>query len=243
MFLTVACRRFPKGFEALQDFAKQSERNIILVLGCRSPARPVVSETFSALEKIHKLDIFELDLTSHDSIRAFAAHVLETYSQEISALLLCAGAIYSKRTVDTAGVEMTLQVNVLSQALLLQCLWARLIEPAARHRTSARVVFVASSLHKKAAQRKSDCFYTNNSSCELPSHSEHEVSPSTIDALLDDKHWKSMSAYSISKLVQMHLFQIVVDAFNETEDRNDRPVAIAVSPGDDILLYKHYWEA
>lgn len=213
------------GFEALQDFVIQSERSIILVLGCRSPTRHIVSETFSSLDKVHKLDIVELDLTSHDSIRGFAAHVLETYSQEISVVLLCAGAIYSKHTVDTAGAEMTLQVNVLSQALLLQCLWARLVEPAARHRTSPRIVFVASSLHKKAAQ-------------------QHEVSPSTVDALLDNKHWKSMPAYSISKLVQMHLFQIVVDAFNKIEDREGRPVAIAVSPGfvpQTGLVRDYYW--
>lgn len=39
-----------------------------------------------------------------------------------------------------------------------------------------------------------------------------------------------MSAYSLSKLVQMHMFLIAVDSFAETETTS-APVAIAVSPG------------
>jgi hypothetical protein len=59
---------------------------------------------------------------------------------------------------------------------------------------------------------------------------EHQVSPSTIDDLLSPKRWKPMTAYPLSKLVQMHLFQIVVDSFAEVEGIAS-PVAIAVSPG------------
>jgi NAD(P)-dependent dehydrogenase (short-subunit alcohol dehydrogenase family) len=211
------------------------------VLGCRNPDNPAVLAAFAGFENIHELDIFKLDLTSQDSIRAFASHVLETYSQEISVLLLCAGAVCAKRDVDSSGIERTLQINILSQALLLRYLWTRLVEPAGRE-TSPRVVFVASSLHKKAAQRTLSLVHTSNQSRELTLCLEHEVSPSSIDVLLDDKHWKSMSAYSISKLVQMHLFQIVVDAFSKIQDSELRPVAIAVSPGDNLSIYGCRWE-
>ncbi|KAF8607663.1 NAD(P)-binding protein [Ceratobasidium sp. AG-I] len=199
------------GFQALIDFAKQSKDNIILVLGCRSPAKPSISETLGSLEKVHKLDIFDLDLAKSDSIQAFAAYVLQTYSQNISVLLLCAGAVFSQRLVNEAGIEKTLQVNALSQALLLQCLWKRLVDSSNGGLAPSRVVFVASSLHKNAAR-------------------DHEVSPSTIEDLLDDKRWKSMSAYSLSKLVQMHIFLIAVDSFAEFES-GSTPIAIAVSPG------------
>ncbi|KAF8709688.1 FAD-binding domain, partial [Rhizoctonia solani] len=77
----------------------------------------------------------------------------------------------------------------------------------------SRIVFVASSLHKKAAQP------------------EYEVSPSSIDSLLNGNPWKPMSAYSISKLVQMHLFKIVDDAFAKAGDTKSRATVIAVSPG------------
>lgn len=199
------------GFQALIDFAKQSKDNIILVLGCRTPAKPSVSETLGGLEKIHKLDIFDLDLADSASIRAFAAHVLQTYPQMISVFLLCAGAVFSKRSVDENGIEKTLQVNALSQALLLQCLWKRLVDSNDGNVPSSRVVFVASALHKNAAR-------------------EHEVTPTMIEGLLDDEHWKSMSAYSLSKLVQMHLFLIFVDSFAEIEPTL-APIAVAVSPG------------
>ncbi|CAE6481727.1 unnamed protein product [Rhizoctonia solani] len=134
------------GLEALATYVIQSEDDIILVLGCRNPADPLVSTRLGGLQNIRKLDIFELDLTSNNSIREFSAHILGTYSQQISVLLLCAGAMYGRHIVDSSGVEQTLKVNAISQGLLLECLWPRL--------ACSRVVFVASSLHKKVSQRE-----------------------------------------------------------------------------------------
>ncbi|CAE6527413.1 unnamed protein product [Rhizoctonia solani] len=202
------------GFEALATYVKQSENDITLVLGCRNPVSPLVSTRLREFQNVRKLDIFELELTSNDSIRGFAAHILETYSQQISVLLLCAGAMCGTRIVDSSGIEQTLQVNALSQGLLLECLWLRLIRPV-DGMVCSRVVFVASSLHKKASQ-------------------QHEVSPSSIDTLLDNKPWKPLSVYSITKLVQMHLFKIVDDAFAKVGDSKLRPIAIAVSPGESL---------
>ncbi|CEL59483.1 hypothetical protein RSOLAG1IB_03416 [Rhizoctonia solani AG-1 IB] len=199
------------GLEALASYVKQSEKDIILVLGCRNPSDPLITTRLGEAPNVRKLDAFELELTNSDSIRRFATHVLETYSQKISVLLLCAGAMYAKRVVDSSGIEQTLKVNALSQGFLLEYLWSRLFEPA-DGMVRSRVVFVASSLHKKAAQ-------------------QYEVSPSSIGSLLNGNSWKSMSAYSISKLVQMHLFKIVDDAFAKVEDTESRPTAVAVSPG------------
>lgn len=151
-----------QGLQALIEFTKQSENNIILVIGCRNPDNPSFSTALNGLEKIQKLDIFALDLASQDSIRAFASHVLDTYPQQISVLLLCAGAILSTRSVDSPGIERTLQINVMSQALLLQCLWTRLVESGNHQKQSSRVVFVGSSMHRSAAQSKF-CFpYAND---------------------------------------------------------------------------------
>ncbi|KAJ1308585.1 hypothetical protein OPQ81_004283 [Rhizoctonia solani] len=199
------------GLEALATFVAESENDIILVLGCRNPANSQVSTRLGGLKNIQKLDIVGLELTSNDSIRGFATHILEKYPQRISALLLCAGAMYEKRVVESSGIEQTLQVNALSQGLLLECLWPMFFQSAGSM-VCSRVVFVASSLHKKASQ-------------------QNEVSPSSIDTLLDSKLWKPMLSYSISKLVQMHLFKIVDDAFARVEDSKSRPIAIAVSPG------------
>jgi NAD(P)-dependent dehydrogenase (short-subunit alcohol dehydrogenase family) len=135
----------------------------MLVLGCRIPLKASVSETLGSMPKISKLDIVTLDLADSDSTRAFASHVLQTYSENISVLLLCAGAVYGQRLVDQAGNEKTLKVNALSQALLLQCLWSRLT--GQNNVNGARVVFVASSLHKKAAQGRN--FSPYNSPCTL----------------------------------------------------------------------------
>ncbi|KDN50887.1 hypothetical protein RSAG8_00514, partial [Rhizoctonia solani AG-8 WAC10335] len=176
------------GLEALATYLKQSENDIILVLGCRNPANPLVSTQLGGFQNIRKLDIFELELTSNDSIRGFASHILEVYPQQsYRAPSLC------------------------RRRLLLECLWPRLVGPAGGM-VCSRVVFVASSLHKKASL-------------------QHEVSPSSIDILLNNNPWKPMSAYSISKLAQMHLFKIVEDAFAKVEDSKSRPTAIAVSPG------------
>ncbi|KAG8705960.1 hypothetical protein FRC08_001349 [Ceratobasidium sp. 394] len=200
------------GFQALLDFVKQSEENVILVLGCRTPTNPSVSEAFSGIPKINKLDIVALDLVDLNSTRAFAAHVLQSYPQQISVLLLCAAAIYSRHSVDQSGNEKTLQTNVLSQALLLQCLWPRLTNLELSDGVSPRIVFVASSLHKGAAQ-------------------EHKVSPSNIEDLLAAAPWRPKQAYALSKLVQMHLFRVAIDAFDKLDGGSAVPVVVAVSPG------------
>ncbi|KAG9087224.1 hypothetical protein FRC06_002633 [Ceratobasidium sp. 370] len=164
------------------------------------------------MPRISKLDIVTLDLVDLDSTRAFASHVLQSYSQQISVLLLCAAAIYSCHSVDQSGNEKTLQTNVLSQALLLRCLWPRLTNPELSNGVASRIVFVSSSLHKGAAQ-------------------EQRVSPSNIDDLLAAPPWKPKWAYALSKLVQMHLFRITIDAFNKVNGGSALPVVVAVCPG------------
>ncbi|KAG8686943.1 hypothetical protein FRC09_013833 [Ceratobasidium sp. 395] len=77
---------------------------------------------------------------------------------------------------------------------------------------SPRIVFVGSSLHKGAAQ-------------------EHRVSPSNLDNLLATTPWKPKQAYALSKLVQMHLYQITNDAFSKVKGATTLPIVVAVCPG------------
>ncbi|QRV87581.1 hypothetical protein RhiJN_15599 [Ceratobasidium sp. AG-Ba] len=148
------------GFRALVDFAGQSKENIILVLGCRTPTNPAVSNTFNNIPRIKKLDIVSLDLVNLDSTRAFASHILQSYPKQISVLLLCGG----------------------------------------------------STLHKGAAQT-------------------YRPSPSTIEDILASTPWKPKEAYALSKLVQMHIFQITVDRFAKVTGAKKQPVVVAVCPG------------
>ncbi|KAG9118764.1 hypothetical protein FRC07_006559 [Ceratobasidium sp. 392] len=164
------------------------------------------------MPRISKLDIVTLDLVDLASTRAFASHVLQSYSQQISVLLLCAAALYGHYSVDEHGNEKTLQTNVLSQAMLLQCLWPRLTDPELLNGALPRIVFVGSSLHKGAAQ-------------------EHSVSPSNVDEVLAAAPWKPKQAYALSKLVQMHLYQITIDAFSKVKGTPVLPIAVAVCPG------------
>ncbi|KAG8745536.1 hypothetical protein FRC10_007714 [Ceratobasidium sp. 414] len=176
------------------------------------------------MPRISKLDIVTLDLVDSDSTRAFASHVLQSYPQQISVLLLCAAAIYSLHSVDQSGNEKTLQTNVLSQALLLQCLWPRLTNLELSNGVSPRIVFVASSLHKGAAQ-------------------EYKVSPSNIDDLLAAVPWKPTQAYALSKLVQMHLFRIAIDAFSKLDGASALPVVVATGLVREYPWWTRYFMA
>jgi len=135
----------------------------------------------------------------------FALKVLNDIPSPIGYIVLCAGIVCGARRITGDGIEETLQVNALSQALLLDLLLPKL-ESSGRH---ARVVFVASSLHRQAAK-------------------EHDLSPSSLNEVFGTPNWKSMTAYALSKLLFMHLFFIARDRIKK---RNDGTTVIAVSPG------------
>ena len=85
-----------------------------------------------------------LDLASFESIRAFAARILES-TPRLDVLINNAGLILDKRSATVEGFESTFGINHLGHFLLTDLLLDRLRESA-----PARIVVLASDAHYRA---------------------------------------------------------------------------------------------
>lgn len=120
-----------------------ARRGAELVLPVRDPARGEAA--LAAIRRAvpaARLHLLALDLASFASIRACAADVLQRWPR-LDVLLLNAGISPAQRRVTVDGFESTFAVNHLGHFLL-----TLLLLPALRAAASARVVVVASSVHK-----------------------------------------------------------------------------------------------
>ena len=130
------------GLETAVDLAK---RNARVILACRSVER---GET--AAVEVRKrsgndnVEFVQLDLASLDSVRKFAAKILEE-EPHINILINNAGVMaIPKRTLTQDGFEMQFATNHLGHFLLTNLLLDRIKEAP-----SARIVNVSSTAHHR----------------------------------------------------------------------------------------------
>jgi NAD(P)-dependent dehydrogenase (short-subunit alcohol dehydrogenase family) len=130
------------GLETAKYLAQDINNRIIL--GCRNQitAQSAV-EALKGIAGNHDIQALELDLTSFDSIRAFANQVL-TITQNIDILDLNAGLQIAKGTqITQEGFEMTFGVNVLGHFLLTNLLMPYM------NKASGRILMISSGTHFK----------------------------------------------------------------------------------------------
>ncbi|KAJ3887871.1 hypothetical protein GG344DRAFT_80304 [Lentinula edodes] len=134
-----------------------------------------------------KILVFELDLSSHSSVTAFAAK-LKAEVPCLHIALLNAGVFLLDRKVSPhTGNEMTFQVNYLSNAIL-----SLLLLPLLRSTAEATNPPTPSYLSIVASQKYSDSRFIEN---PIPE------STTVFDAYNDEKTFQPWSLYADSKLL------------------------------------------
>lgn len=124
------------GKETALDFAKRGAK---VILACRDEAKAnqaakdIIAETGS-----DKVLVRVVDLSSFESVRAFAKHVNET-EERLDILVNNAGLVGSYHSASKDGYEMIFQVNYLSHFLLTLLLMEKL-----RKSAPSRIVSVSS---------------------------------------------------------------------------------------------------
>ncbi|XP_062539301.1 retinol dehydrogenase 14-like [Armigeres subalbatus] len=122
-------------------------RNCHLVLGCRSLARGREIQKQLQQRIGHpdtKINIFELELTSLESVVRFVKDVNEL-QKPIYALVNNAGIFYTQSTLTVDGIEQTFQVNYLSHYLLTLLLLPKLKQ----YSGNSRIVILSSKAHQR----------------------------------------------------------------------------------------------
>jgi retinol dehydrogenase-13 len=124
------------------DMAK---RNARVILACRSVERGETAAVEVRKRSGNDNAVFvQLDLASLDSVRKFAAKILEE-EPRVDILINNAGAINSTYRESADGFESTFAVNHLGHFLLTNLLLDRIKEAP-----SARIVTVSSIVYKRA---------------------------------------------------------------------------------------------
>ena len=130
------------GLETAVDLAK---RNARVILACRSVERGE-SAVVEVKERSgnDKVVFIQLDLASLDSVREFAAKILEE-EPRIDILINNAGVVNNVYTKSADGFELTFAINHLGHFLLTNLLLDRIKEAP-----SARIINVASEAYRRA---------------------------------------------------------------------------------------------
>ncbi|KAF9442180.1 NAD(P)-binding protein [Macrolepiota fuliginosa MF-IS2] len=136
------------GFEATKHFARMGAEKVILA--CRSKEKGDAA-VHQLEEEIgcHNVERWSIDLSSFDSVRAFADRAIKELGR-IDVLLFNAAILPSpggKYEATSDNYEIALQVNVLSQSLLGLLLVPKIIETSKKHSTAPRIVVVTSEMH------------------------------------------------------------------------------------------------
>lgn len=135
------------GFEAALKFVALGASKVILavrdVLKGAAAARQIDHQT----QRKGVTEVWKLDMDHYSSVSQFAARVSSELPR-VDIAILNAGVTYKDYTVGAEGWESTLQVNVMSTALLALLLLPKLRESKTSVEDIAHLVIVTSEAHR-----------------------------------------------------------------------------------------------
>ena len=123
------------GYASTQALLKE---DYYIYMACRSEAKALEAINTFDSELREKVEYIHCDLSSFDSIRACADHILKNEKQ-LNSLMLNAGLMATPPSETSDGYEIQIGVNVLGHALL-----AELLFPLIKTTPDARVVTLSS---------------------------------------------------------------------------------------------------
>ncbi|KAI0449961.1 short-chain dehydrogenase/reductase [Xylaria acuta] len=182
------------GFEAAVKYAAHNAERLILAVRSKAKGEDTKARIVERTGYNNaSITILTVDLTSFDSVQAFATALFKT-TDKLDIALLNAGLGNPTYEKSPTGWEMALQVNVLSTALMAVLILPLLRATAAARRTSTHLTFVNSNGHDLAKREWLD------------------DSKSLLKACNDEKGWVSEHSYSLVKLMGMAIMQAVARA-------------------------------
>ena len=187
-----------------------------IVLGVRNRAKAAVAAaTISTRAAPHNgiIKIFDLDMESSASVKAFATRV-EKEIGRVDVALLNAGVYMRNHELSKEGWEKTLQVNTLSTALLALLLLPHLKRCKEETGEPAHLTITSSGLHSAA---KEEWF-------EIPK------SGTVLEKLSDEENFNRDKQYPSSKLLVEYMVQELA-TLATTENGEVEVVVNSVCPG------------
>jgi retinol dehydrogenase-12 len=142
------------GLEAARHFSRLNASLIILAVRNISKGNAAKDSILASTgRKSSSVEVWELDMHSYDSVKAFAARASNL--PRLDAVLENAG-IMTKYFKLVEGYESTITTNVISTFLLALLLLPKLRESSAKFNIQPRLSIVASDLHYIAKFKEGD---------------------------------------------------------------------------------------
>lgn len=142
------------GLEASRHLCRLNASLVILAV--RNPTKGAAAKDSilaSTGRPSNSIEVWELDMNSFDSVKAFVARANKL--QRLDAILENAGMMTQHFNL-VAGYESTITTNVISTFLLALLILPKLKESAARFKFQPRLCIVASDLHFIAKFKEGD---------------------------------------------------------------------------------------
>jgi retinol dehydrogenase-12 len=144
------------GLEAARHFVRLNAARVIL--GCRSISKgeSALTEIESSCSRKGVVEVWELDMSSYKSVKAFCARA--SGEDRIDVVVLNAGIAVPKYE-EVEGTESTIAINVVATFLLVVLLVPVLRRGAEKFRILPRLVVVASDAHEQVCIPFCGSFY------------------------------------------------------------------------------------
>lgn len=155
------------GLEAVRHLTRLNAAKIILAVRTVEKGEKAAAEILdSTKEPVSCIEVWQLDLSSHDSVEAFAARVRKL--DRLDAVILNAGILTTQFTL-VDGEESGITVNVVNNILLALLILPKLRESAKNTGLRGRLAFVGSDLQY------------------IAKFEEGKIAGNTFDALRDEE--------------------------------------------------------
>ncbi|KAJ7581544.1 hypothetical protein C8J56DRAFT_833656 [Mycena floridula] len=134
------------GFEAAKHFARMNPQKLIMTVRDQEKGNKALKQLIEETN-FHRAEVWLLDLNSFSSVQQFADKAVKELDR-LDFLVENAAMLPGKsREVTKDGWEVGLQVNNLSQELLVLLLVPKMLETAKRFSAVPRIVVVSSDVH------------------------------------------------------------------------------------------------
>jgi retinol dehydrogenase-12 len=133
------------GLEAARHFVRLNAG--LVILGCRDVERGAAAKADieSTTNSESVIEVWQVDLTSFDSVKEFCAHA--QILPRLDIVLLNAGLATGK-FAEVSGFESTITVNVISTLLMAFLLLGKLRETGLKFNTTPHITIVSSDAHQ-----------------------------------------------------------------------------------------------
>ncbi|KAJ4351740.1 uncharacterized protein N0V89_007083 [Didymosphaeria variabile] len=143
------------GLETARHLVRSSAARVILTVRNMKAGEAAKADIERSTGRKGTIEVWHLDLASYDSIKAFANR-MSSQVERIDAFISNAG-IQMDRWETAEGMELSMQVNVISTMLLSALIMPKLVENAKKVGGEPKLVFVGSALGFMAKEDLAKC--------------------------------------------------------------------------------------